>query len=117
MSEHRLRQRVQFISSIEIDTDDGQQFYEDLANISMNGFFINNIAPFKEYREYNFSLSLTCGENKVEIIGKCTPARVASYESEEKVPKQHHGVGFKITELEPESSEELYRLVTLNALD
>lgn len=117
MEEHRERKRVKFNSSIEIDTEDGQKLFEDLANISMNGFFINNIAPFAKEREYDFDLQLSCGTNVINIVGRCMPTRVISYINEEVMPSKHHGVGFKITYLTPDSSEELYRVVTLNTLD
>jgi hypothetical protein len=117
MEEHRLRERVVFRSSIEIDTEDGNRLFEDLENISMNGFFIKNIAPFEKEKEYDFDLKLTCGSKAINIIGKCTPRRFVSKEEEEETPERHKGVGFKITYLEPESSEELYHVVTYNTVD
>jgi len=117
MGEQRLRQRVMFRSSIEIDTEDGSRLFEDLDNISMNGFFINNIAPFEKDKEYKFDLKLTCGANEINITGRCTPTRFVSKAESEDTTRQHKGVGFKITYLEPESSEELYQVVTLNTPD
>lgn len=114
---NRLRKRVKFNSSIEIDTEDGQKLFEDLEDISMSGFFVNNIAPFKQDKEYKFTLKLSCGIKNIEIIGKCTPVRHVKYENESKDHSKHHGIGFKITYLEPESSEELFKVISFNTLE
>ncbi|MFC1855456.1 PilZ domain-containing protein [Thermodesulfobacteriota bacterium] len=117
MGEHRSRHRVNFKSSIEIDMEGGIKLYEDLENISMSGFFINNITPFQSENEYDFDLKLTCGTNEIKIIGRCQPVRFVAKKGAD-VPADHQkGVGFKITYLEPDSSEELYKLITFNTAD
>jgi hypothetical protein len=117
MKEHRLRKRVVFHSSIEIDTEAGNKLYEELNNISMAGFFIKNFESFTKDKEYNFDLKLICGSKEINIIGKCAPIRFVSAKDVEGDPNLHKGVGFKITYLEPDSSEELYKVVTFNTID
>lgn len=114
MQEQRQRERVDFTSSIEIDTEEGNKLFEDLEDLSMSGFFIKHSGPFNKDKEYYFDLTLTCGAKLVSILGKCTAIRFVSEEDVSANPSLHEGVGFKITYLEPESSEELFRVITHN---
>ena len=117
MEDQRARQRVGFHTSIEIETETGNRFFEDLDNVSMSGFFIKNIAPFTRNKEYHFVIKLICGTKEIDITGRCTPMRFVTQEVLKQEPSLTEGIGFKITYLEPESSEELYKVVTLNSLD
>ncbi len=112
MNEKRQRLRVPFESSIEIDTGDGKKMFESLQDISMSGFFIKTADTFDSEKDYDFDLKLTCGEKEININGKCVPIRV-----EEGKVCQELGVGFKITEIDPEGSQELFKLVKYNTLD
>ncbi len=115
MEEKRARPRVDFRSVIEILTANGKELFEELRNISMAGFFIKTDHSFDKDKEYKFELMLTCGERKLTIVGKCIPQRLDV--SLDKGEGSEKGTGFKITYLEPDSSEELYNVVMYNAAD
>jgi hypothetical protein len=116
IEEQRERQRVNFQSTIEIDTETGKLFFEALDDISMGGFSIKTADPFIKDKEYNFNLKLTSGIKEIVILGKCTPVRF-SHSLDKEESDQEKEVGFKITYLEPEGSRELYNVIKYNKLD
>ncbi len=100
--------RVDFIIDLDLATGGNALHYERTHDISMGGIFVTTDEPLEMGTEGAFAIVLSPGEEGISIKGKFKVASVFDKEGAK-------GMGLSFTEIEPNSSIELYRVVKYNS--
>ncbi|MEE8484616.1 MAG: PilZ domain-containing protein [Nitrospinota bacterium] len=100
--------RVNFIIDLDLATGGSTLHYDRTHDISMGGIFVKTDEALKVGTEGAFTIVLSPGEDGVSIKGKF---RVASIFDKGGAK----GMGLNFTEIEPNSSVELYRVIKFNS--
>lgn len=113
-SSKRERARVHFESSIVLTHDGRELAYQRTHDISMNGVYVLTAKPLPLGLEAGFELTLSVGMRQDVIKGRCEVVRVVSLDDGLSEEAPGPGMGLKFTEIEPDSSVTLYRIIRLN---
>lgn len=110
----RERSRVRFEASITLAHGDRELVYNRTHDISMNGVYVLTAKPLPLGTGADFQLTLGVGMRRDVIKGRCEVVRVVSLDDGLSGETPGPGMGLKFTEIEPDSSVTLYRIIRLN---
>lgn len=105
--EKRKFDRVHFVIDLALDAGGKPRRYDRTLDISMGGIFVVGDEPLDVGTEGKFTISLSPGEEGIKIKGKFKVAGVSEKEGKK-------GMGVNFTEIDSDSSMELYKVVQYN---
>lgn len=99
-NEKRKRPRVDFNIETVLETENEVHRSDRCENISMSGMFLRTENPLPVGTTGRITITLTCGESRLEIKGECRVVR-----------EEAAGMGLEFTDIDPDSSINLFNVV------
>lgn len=104
--EKRNRPRVDFNIETVFETENQVHRSDRCENISMSGIFLRTEDPLPVGTTGRITITLTCGESRLEIKGECRVVRQEAAGGEEMA-----GMGLEFTDIDSDSSINLFNVV------